>query len=298
MLAALAAVVLVALAAAPGARACPNSYAAGTYALTLTHDGEVREYDLFVPRGLLPTQSVPVVFNFHGYTSTNDAQEPYTHMNSVAERQGWLAVHAQGIQRSWNAGACCGTAQFTRVDDVGFVRAMLAELSRRMCVNKNAVFSTGMSNGGFLSHRLACEASDIITAIAPVCAVLAFGSDFNACRLTRPVPIVHFHGTEDNLVPYDGNIAFPSVNSSVTDWVQRNGCTGAPVVTLRTASTTCQRWGNCNGGADVTVELCTVEGLGHTWPGSTDPRQPVGTVNATEYMVANLFRRFSQFIRR
>lgn len=275
------------------ALSCPNELSAGKHTLTLNHDGRTRTYSLYVPSGLGPTTSVPLLFNFHGYTSSGDAQEAYTSMDSVAERERWLAVHAEGVQNSWNAGACCGVAQYTRIDDVGFVRAMVEDIASRMCVNRNAVFSTGMSNGGFLSNRLACEAADVFTAVAPVSGVLGIGGDFRVCNPSRPVPLVHFHGTDDTLVPYDGNSMFPSVNATINSWLDANGCQGVSEITLRTQSTLCQRWSQCRGTL-VTVELCTVEGLGHVWPGSTGVRQPPGTVNATDYMVENLFRRFAQ----
>jgi polyhydroxybutyrate depolymerase len=126
-----------------------------------------------------------------------------------------------------------------------------------------------MSNGGFLSHRLACEASDVIAAIGPVAGVL--GIDSSACTPTRPVPVIHFHGTSDSYVLYDGGCPdvclsdSESVADTIAGWVERNGCTGAPEVVLRNGSATCQTTRGCDGDASVT--LCSIADGGHCWPG-------------------------------
>jgi polyhydroxybutyrate depolymerase len=130
-----------------------------------------------------------------------------------------------------------------------------------------------MSNGGFMSHRIGCELADQFAAIAPVAGVLGIPT----CNPSRPMPVIHFHGTADTLVPYDGNAAmgFIPVLDTFHGWADRDGCTGTPAQTYAKGDATCQTYSQCAGGAEVT--LCTIDGGGHTWPGGT----PVPTLGLT-----------------
>src|SRR5690606_3308049 len=143
-----------------------------------------------------------LVLNFHGFTSADWQEALLTRMDREVDARGVIVAYPQGVATSWNAGACCGTAWADAVDDVGFVRALIEHLEAEYCIDARGVDATGMSNGGFLSHRLACELSDRIAAIAPVAGVL--GVDPASCAPSRPVPVWQFHGTEDPLVPYEG----------------------------------------------------------------------------------------------
>lgn len=232
---------------------------------TLTSGGLERAFDVHVPASYDPARPAPVVFDFHGYTSNKEQQAFLSRMNEASDAHGFVAVHPQGTgaSPSWNAGACCGTAVTEGVNDVGFVDAMLEALETRLCVDPARVYATGFSNGGFLSHRLACERAHRFAAIAPVAGVLGIED----CAPSRPVPVLHFHGTLDSLVPYEGNPSngFPSVADTFAGWAARDGCEGPPTVTFAQGDTTCETHAACEGGAEVT--LCTVTGGGHTWPG-------------------------------
>ena len=186
-------------------------------------------------------------------------------MDVTADAEGFLVVYPNGLDQSWNAGLCCGRSATLGVDDVGFTRAVIEDLSARGCIDPSRVYATGMSNGGFFSHRLACEAADVIAAVAPVAGVLAL--DPATCTPSRPISILHLHGTGDPLVRYDGGglADSPSVESSIAGWLDRNGCTGEPTVTFQNGSATCETTDDCDGEASVT--LCTIEGAGHCWPG-------------------------------
>ena len=193
----------------------------------------------------------------------------WTEMDATADARGYVVAYPEGLDESWNAGVCCGPSAENEVDDVGFVRAVIEDIAERGCIDRSRVYATGMSNGGFLSHRLACEAADVIAAIGPVAGVL--GIDSSACMPERPVPVIHFHGTNDFIVLYNGGCPFSclsdseSVADTIAGWVARNGCTGAPEVVLSEGSVTCETTGECDGNASVT--LCTIEGGGHCWPG-------------------------------
>src|SRR5262249_33405984 len=132
------------------------------------------------------------------------------------------------------------------------------------CLDVDRIYATGMSNGGFMSHRLGCELANRIAAIAPVAGVLGV-----ACSPSRPMPVMDFHGTADTLVPYNGGsqYGFASVPDTIAGWAQRNGCTDTPAVTFSKGDSSCQTYQKCQAG--VTVTLCTVQDGGHTWPGGT-----------------------------
>ncbi len=245
--------------------------------------GTTRTFEVHVPASYDPTKLTPVVLNFHGFTSNGAQQNLLSGMDAKSEKEGFIAVHPEGIGSSWNAGACCGQAASSGIDDVGFVGDMLDSLEQTLCVDKHRVFATGMSNGGFLSHRLGCELSTRIAAVAPVAGVLGI----TTCKPARPVPVMHFHGTLDPLVPYDGDalLGFISVPDTFTGWATREACTGSPVQTYAKGDVACQTYQTCNASSDVT--LCTVTGGGHTWPGGL-PVPSLGytttDINATDAM--------------
>lgn len=235
--------------------------------------GEVdRTYDLFVPNGYDAQTPLPLVFNFHGWGSNPEQQMAFSQYNEIAAEYGFAVVYPAGLDNSWNAGACCGESMSAEVDDVGFVRALVEELDASMCIDRARVYATGMSNGGFLSHLLACEVSDIFAAVAPVAAVLGIEAD--ACTPPRVVPVHHTHGTADQLVPYEGGglVDSISVSESIEGWVARNGCEPEPAETFNDEPVRCQTWSGC--GEYGEVVLCLGEEVSHCWPGN--PECPFG----------------------
>ena len=236
---------------------------AGAHAGLTVGDG--RTFDLLVPASYDPNVPTTLVINFHGLLSNANQQAWFSQMNEHAEAAGIIVAYPQGVGSSWNAGSCCGSAANQEVDDVAFVRELVEHLSTVLCVSPKRVFATGMSNGGFMSHRLACEASDVFAAIAPVAGVL--GVDTATCG-ARAVPVMHFHGTADLLVPYEGGgvTGSPSVDETIDFWVGHNACATGPEVTFQQGDTTCETWTDCTDGANVT--RCRVEMGGHCWPGN------------------------------
>jgi polyhydroxybutyrate depolymerase len=198
-----------------------------------------------------------------------------TGMNNIADEEGFIVVYPDGLGKSWNGGLCCDPAAGNQVDDVGFFRALLAHVSSLADVDANRVYAAGMSNGGFMSQRLACEASDIIAAIAPNAGLVANNNgELFECSPPRPVPVFHVHGTGDFIVPYDGSptpipgLTFDSVPVTIEGWQKRNGIENMPVTQsyyginpgLRGGSTTCLT----SGDNARQVTLCTHTG-GHNW---------------------------------
>lgn len=259
----------------PGPDCTGKTGDAGTYDWSLSHDGKTRTYRVHIPVNYDRSKKTPVVFNFHGYTSSGAHQEQVSGLTAIADREGFFVVYADGLRgyetglsvattRSWNAGTCCAEAERAGTDDVGFVAKMMDTVEDRFCVDGKRVYAMGFSNGGMLSHRLGCELSDRFAAIGPV----ASPNAMTTCTPLRAVPVMHFHGTEDAVVAYNGNAFFIPVRTSMADWAQRNGCDATPVVLNTRGDVTCERYPNCSAGADTV--LCTVADGGHQWPGGED----------------------------
>jgi polyhydroxybutyrate depolymerase len=253
-----------------GGGECPASVTApGNSTHQLQHDGVQREYLLHVPPGYDGSTAVPLILNFHGYTSNMSQQELFSAMDAKSDAAGFVVAYPNGLAnpttnfQSWNAGVCCAFDDPDR-DDLGFVDAVLADIATKICVDSKRIFATGMSNGGYLSHLLGCQRADRFAAIAPVAGVLGIASA--ECQPARPMPVIHFHGTEDQLAPYDGGL-WISVPQTLSDWATRNACTGTPTETFKNGAAHCQTTSGCGGGVEVT--LCTIDGMGHCWPGQS-----------------------------
>jgi len=243
------------------ASGCGRSPGANDRTWTIPHDGRDRTFEVHLPPAYDAQVATPVVLDLHGRAFTAQAQSELSGMNVVADQEGFIVVHPQGVGRTWNGGVCCGEASRDNIDDVGFINAVLDRLEQELCIDTQRVYATGMSNGAFLAHRLACELSERVAAIAPVAGVMGLAS----CTPSRPVPVLHFHGDADQVVRYDGYAGYLSAADSSEGWAQRNGCDAASQPSFALDDVRCEQWGSCTGAA--TVQLCTVQGGGHTWPG-------------------------------
>ena len=240
----------------------------GSYSCTLEHDGVERRYLLHVPAGEASTAR-PVVFAFHGLRTTASLQRWISRMDEDADANGYVVVYPEGLgenalSQSFNAGLCCGFASDNDVDDVGFTLAILAQLRAALCIDDARVHATGLSNGGHMAYRLACEQAEVFASVASVAGVVTQ----LPCTPSRPVAVLHFHGTEDNVVSYGGYGGFAGAEATVAGWADRNGCDDAPVETLAQGEVSCVAWPGC--ASSSAAELCTIEGGGHTWPGGEE----------------------------
>ncbi len=267
--------------------------AVGDLTLDLMSGGYARDSLLHVPASYDPTKGTMLVVSYHGYSSNAAEQVVLTGMNPVADSTNFIVAYPDGLGAGWNAGACCTETQPPNVDDVEFTKDLLSLIESQYCIDPARIYATGMSNGGFMSHYLACTMADTFAAVAPVAGVL--GVDPTTCLPSRPVPIEDFHGTADDVVPYNGgspaqllpDIDFRSVPSTMDFWRGSDACLGDPVVTYQKGTATCTEWSDCGGVAQV--ELCTLVGEGHEWPGGL-PVPALGAstddVVATTRMVA------------
>lgn len=241
----------------------PSLFEPGVHpGITVDVGGVTRRYDLFVPTTYDPTANAPLVLNFHGLLGSPAQQADFSQFDPAAEDRGMLVAYPEGIASSFNAGLCCGTASATGVDDVAFARALVQDVAATMCVDPQRVYATGMSNGGHMAHRLACEAADVFAAAASVTGVLSLAGP---CTPSRPISMVQYHGTADAIVGYNG---VPQVPAMMQDWAERNGCSPVPEVSFDQGDTQCETWPGCDAGVEVT--LCTISGGGHCWFGNPE----------------------------
>ncbi len=234
-------------------------------------DGLNRTYRLYVPNSYNPAEAAPLVINLHGYGSNNIEQEAYGDFRPVADTAGFLVVHPNGTPDNFNI-MHWNTFGTSNVDDVGFLSALIDTLSTDYNVDVKRVFSTGMSNGGFMSFSLACSLSDRIAAIASVT-----GSNtsvqLNTCSPERPVPIMQIHGTADGTVPYEGNSLFVPVQTVLDFWVGHNNCATTPIITEVPDTDpddgcTAEHYLYPYGDNGSVVEHYKILGGGHSWPGA------------------------------
>lgn len=256
----------------PGDGPCKGlTGAPGDKQMMLKSGGMDRTFDLHVPAKYDASKPVPLVFLWHGYTMSAKAIEDATHFAAASDARGFILVVPEGTgsNKGFNAGACCGTAPANKVDDIAFTKDMLANVTASFCVDPKRVFTTGFSNGGMFSYRLACELSGTIAAAASVSGTISIDPD--SCKPARPVPMMHIHGTSDLVVAYDGGGigANESVATSVATLRTADGCpAGNGTEVYAKEDVTCTEWGPCNAASHV--RLCKVQGGGHQWPGGED----------------------------
>jgi polyhydroxybutyrate depolymerase len=243
---------------------------------SITHDNLEREYILYVPANYTGDEAVPLVFNFHGLGSNATEQMFYGEFRPIADTAGFLVVHPEGTvyqnQQHWNVG---GFTTGSTVDDVGFTEALLDHLAANYNIDLSRVYSTGMSNGGYMSFLLACQLSDKIAAIASVTGSMT-PETFDNCDPQHPTPAMQIHGTTDFVVPYDGSSFSKSIDEVLQYWVDYNNCDPNPSVTMvpdvnAFDGSTAEHFVYADGDLDVTTEHFKVTGGGHTWPGTFLP---------------------------
>lgn len=225
----------------------------------LSTGGTTRRFLLVLPEHQQEAP-MPLVLNFHGLFESPQLHQLLTRMDAETRARGWALVYPQGAGLSWNAGVCCGRAKAEGRDDVQFVRDLVAQLGRELCLDRRRVYATGISNGGFFSYRLACEAGDLIAAAAPVAALDALPE----CAPRHPVPILSINGTGDLIVPSEGGglLDLPSAQQTFASWRARNRCGAGTREAFAQGDARCVAAEGC---AADTVS-CTVDGGGHTWP--------------------------------
>jgi polyhydroxybutyrate depolymerase len=217
-----------------------------------------REYIIYVPENFTGTSSLPLLLSFHGLSSNMNFNYDYTNFSELAERENFIVVHPNGIDNRWTVSA-------TNNPDIDFIEALLDQLENDYNIASNRIYSTGMSNGGNFSFTLACGLNDRIAAIASVTGLMlqmAIGD----CIPSRPLAVLHIHGTEDLIANY----AF--VQGGLDFWTDHNNTNDFPIISDipnidSGDGSTVKRFEYLNGNSNVEVQHLKISGGGHEWPG-------------------------------
>jgi polyhydroxybutyrate depolymerase len=208
--------------------------AAGNSTVTLQSGGMSRSYLLHIPPGYDGMKPLPLVFDVHGYTSFASEQMMRSKWDKMADKEGFVLIEPEGVNKSWNAGSCCGG---NSQDDVKYFRDVVAKATADLCIDKKRVYVSGHSNGGAMTHRLACEAADIFAAAAPVCGWMTISN----CNPSRPIPLLSIRGLNDGTVKIEG------ADADVNEWLANDECAKEQVTT----SGVCKTYKSCDAGTQV-----------------------------------------------
>ena len=264
---------------ATGSPSTTASVQSGSMDAQITSSGVSRHYILHVPTGYRPGAAVPLIINFHGYSSNSNQEEALTGMSVKADREDFIVVYPDGLNSTWYTGSGTDGQR-----DRQFVRDLITSLEGQFSIDPKRIYATGISNGGGMTDRVGCTMADIIAAIAPDSGAYNFWQD---CSPSRPMPVLAFHGLDDKLVPYTGGvpqIMEPPIPDWAAAWARRDGCASMPVKTTPVNTVTVQTWSSCQGNAEVI--LYTLANHGHSWPGSAVMPKAITSqaINATDVM--------------
>jgi polyhydroxybutyrate depolymerase len=276
----------------------------------MVHDGLIRKYLLYIPDSLEQVDNAPLVLVFHGGFGSGKRIAGRVGMNAIADREKFIVAYPDAVDRHWNDGR---STTASGADDVAFILALIERIRQTYSIDEKRIYASGLSNGGYLTTRLACESSDVIAAFAPVISTMPVPLNVN-CKPGQPVPVMMINGRDDPLVPWQGGALSSgkrmggkggeviSVPDTIEFWRRHNNCSEESAETLlpdkdpgdgtlvkQTA------YENCDAGSEVV--LLTVIGGGHTWPGAPERRRMNKRTGRTSYdinaseVIWNFFKR-------
>jgi len=254
-----------------------------------------RSINAWVPKCSANVAKKALVISLHAWGSNQKQQQDMDRLADYVGRDCAVILYPQGLKRghlfgvfgfAWNAGGCCPDSDTAHVNDVSFFGDVITEAAKRFAIDENLVFVAGVSNGGMMANRLACSDTRIkaiVTVVGPLVNGTNQASETESFQCQRRVPVLHFHGMVDPVVPFGGcnktvggfqcqglqtwsGVApFPSAQEHIAAWRTRNGVlpTDQGMVTFKHGSATCTSWGN----QPSNVTFCTLQYMGHDWPG-------------------------------
>lgn len=264
----------------------------GDHAFAIAHGGLTRTYVIHVPPSYNLASPAPLVVLLHGGAANADLldNEPAYGIKAKSDREGFIAVfpHGSGKPGTWNAGDCCGAARAQNVDDAGFLRQVVTNVFRQMSIDRSRIFAAGISDGGMMAYRLACEAPELWRAVA----VIAAADRTRDCSPAAAVSVLAVHAKDDPQVPFAAAArpdaadkpAAPramSVSDAAAKWAQLDGCAAQPRHILDKDGAYCEVYTYCRSQAEV--QLCATDTGGHTWPGGK-ARGASQALSATDLM--------------
>lgn len=247
----------------------PNQPASLCYsnsnARQIMHNGITREYVLYVPAAYQAGTAVPLMINFHGFGGSASDFMTYADMRSVAEAENFILVYPQGScddgSSHWNPCPVGGDNK-SNADDFGFVTTMVQEISGQYSIDSERIYAAGYSNGGMMAYGLAQYKSELVAAVASVSGTMldCLGNT------SHPMPVVHFHGTADKVIPYNGSADYSSAQEVIDYWVNFNNTQSSPtVITQNNAGMVINHSIYAQGDSGVSVELYAYQNGGHDW---------------------------------
>jgi polyhydroxybutyrate depolymerase len=269
---------------------------------TLINQGIERTYVLYTPSSYTGKIAMPLVIGFHGGRTTPERFAKTTDFNALADKEGFIVAYPAGIDKNWNDGRESTT--LPKQSDVAFVSAMIDNIQQNRKIDSRRVYATGISNGGFMAQRLACELSNKIAAFASVASTMPT-SIASGCKPNRLVPILMINSPTDAFVPWDGGKmtrgeggSILSVRQMVTFWRTNNQCLKqdtiqSPQAVVKDGTTvSISRYNGAQNRSDVI--FVKIDGGGHSWPGGNkQPEIIVGkttkNLNATQF-IWNFFK--------
>ncbi|MBA4029414.1 MAG: polyhydroxybutyrate depolymerase [Planctomyces sp.] len=270
---------MVCLAQAQEAPKPPVPLGPGDHTRTLMMGDQKRTFVVHVPPHHDSGKPSPIVLALHGAAMDAAMMAGFSGLNRKSDEAGFIVVYPNGLGvgpfRKWNAGGFSGKLAEGKADDVAFIDKLLDDIASLVKVDEQRVYACGMSNGGMMCYRLASELSDRIASIAPVAGTIVIEES----RPKRPVPVIHFHGSKDNIVPFEipkgtspSFIKLQSVEDSIQTWVKLNDCDETPTtdtISKDGDEMKVTRKSYRGGKEGSEVVLIVIEEGGHTWPGQT-----------------------------
>ena len=239
-----------------------KTYQSGDHKMSVNVDGKNRTFIMHVPSAYKGDKPVPLVVDYHPIGGSGQGQLSGTTYKSQTDPEGVISLYPDGtggksmMGAGWNVGPCCSND-----DDVKFSREMIKAVEEKVCIDTKRVYATGFSMGGGMSNHVACFMSDIYAAVAP--AAMDLNKTNSAkCNPERPISIIMFRGTNDNVCRYQGGdsgfndgLNFLGAEGNFQFWAQKNGCTGSPSKN----SNGCNEYSNCKDVATNTPTARTAQ---------------------------------------
>jgi polyhydroxybutyrate depolymerase len=245
--------------------------------VSLVHDGLARPYALHLPAA--PDGPMPLLVELHGRGIPPHLFDRWTGFGAMVESAGFALALPAAVDERWNDGRFPGT-RWERVDDVGYLAAVIEDACGRAALDERRVSMVGMSNGAVMAGRFAWEQPGRLSGFAQVAGTVAVDVAAGPAP-SAPTPFISIHGTADRFAPYGGGRphgvlaklllrqrADPTLG--VDEWAGRwlgvNGAAPEPTVDSIGPDVTLRRWRGVSPESDVA--FYRIEGGGHTWPGN------------------------------
>lgn len=267
--------------------------------VTAPFEGIQRSFKLHVPPSYDGKRAVTLLIDLHGYSSSANDEREKSGQLQQADKRGFIVAYPEGLKgpdgkQSWNGYACCGDSVARNVRDVAFLRAVIALIKQYAFIDPARVYVTGISNGGSMAHRMACESADVVRAVATV----SFPLNRRSCAPAKPITVYSIAGTGDQTIYYNGlfgvddgaqvnglPVAYQSAENSLVAWKGNDGCTSPVVIRTLSAKITEGVYQGCRNG--VRTALLKIEGGPHVLYNRADPSVPI---DVSEYIWNEAFK--------